>query len=89
MSFFGSALFAKASNTLLVILMISTLSIPFSTFFLKPFADPDNHVLYTGLSWHTFKQNMWPSFVPDDSGKMENWASLFGILFPATAGIFA
>jgi solute carrier family 12 (potassium/chloride transporters), member 9 len=89
MSFFGSGLFAKASNGLLLVLMISTLSIPASSIFMKPFTNPDEHVLFTGLNWNTFKSNLWPSFSPDPSGKTEDWASLFGILFPATAGIFA
>ncbi|RPA77250.1 hypothetical protein BJ508DRAFT_172299 [Ascobolus immersus RN42] len=89
MSFFGSGLFAKASNGLLLVLMISTLSIPASAIFMKPFTNPAEHVLFTGLSWRTFSNNLWPSFSPDPDGKTEDWASLFGILFPATAGIFA
>lgn len=89
----GSGLFARASNGLLAVLFIATLSIPISTFFLQPFSDTTLHIEYTGLSIHTFKENLMPHFTKGAAGSqirgLETWKDLFGILFPATGGIFA
>lgn len=88
----GSSIFAKASNLLLVILLAATYSIPISTLFMKPMYG-DHGLSYTGLSWDTFKENLLPHFTGGAAGseshKKENFQSLFGILFPATGGIFA
>jgi potassium/chloride transporter 9 len=89
----GSGLFARASNGLLVILLISTLSIPLSAVVVKPFVSKRLRIKYTGLSWQTFKENALPNFTRGADGSQlkgkENWQDLFGILFPATGGIFA
>jgi potassium/chloride transporter 9 len=89
----GSGLFARASNGLLVILLISTFSIPISAVLVKPFVSKRLGIEYTGLSWETFKSNALPHFTKGADGSQlkgrENWRDLFGILFPATGGIFA
>ncbi|GMG28935.1 unnamed protein product [Ambrosiozyma monospora] len=74
-------------------LIISTLSIPVSVLFRKPFEDLDMGTYYTGLSWTTFKENLYPNFTKGAAGSqlngVENFNDLFGIFFPATAGILA
>ena len=89
----GSAVFARASNGLLVILLVATFSIPASALVLKPFEDRKLGVQFTGMSMATFKANLWPRFTKGAAGSQlkgkENFQSLFGILFPATSGIFA
>ncbi|KAK6334114.1 hypothetical protein TWF696_002617 [Orbilia brochopaga] len=88
----GSGIFAKASNLLLVILLVATYSIPFSTLFVKPIY-ADDKLLYSGLSWKTFTENLYPQFMKGAAGSesphRENFQTVFGILFPATSGIFA
>ena len=91
-SFAGSAMFARASNSLLVILLFSTLSIPFSSLVLRPFKESNLGIHYTGYSFHTLRENLLPRFTDHPAGsqfKRETFQSLFGILFPATGGIFA
>jgi potassium/chloride transporter 9 len=89
----GSAMFSKASNVLLAVLLLATFSIPFSTLLVGPFIDETSNTVYTGLSMKTLKDNMMPHFTAGAAGghggRKENWQDLFGILFPATAGIFA
>ena len=89
----GSAIFAKASNGLLALLLISTFSIPFSTFILRPFTEPESGIEFTGYSVKTFLGNLLPAFTKHAAGSQllgkENLQDLFGILFPATGGIFA
>src|ERR1700712_4631303 len=84
----GSSLFAKASNALLVILLIATFSIPFSALVVKPFASPKLGIEYTGLSLATFRSNLFPKLTKGADGSQldgrETWQDLFGILFPAT-----
>lgn len=89
----GSAIFARASNGLLAILMIATLSIPFSALFQQPFESRALGVEFTGLSLDTFKGNLMPRLTRGAAGSQlpgrETFQDLFGILFPATGGIFA
>ena len=89
----GSSIFARASNGLLVILLIATLSIPFSAFVVSPFESAKLGIEYTGLSWDTFVGNMKPKLTKGAAGSQlhgkETFQDLFGILFPATGGIFA
>lgn len=89
----GSSMFARASNGLLVILFIATLSIPFSALVVSPFEDRKLGIEYTGLSLKTFLGNLKPQLTKGASGGdspgKENFQDLFGILFPATGGIFA
>lgn len=89
----GSGLFARCSNGLLVILLIATVSIPFSAGVGSPFQDEDEKIIFTGLSFDTFRNNTMPRFTEGADGSQlkgpENFQDLFGILFPATGGIFA
>lgn len=94
----GSLLVSKTALLLFIILTISTLSIPLSTIFVKsfyPLPPPYSDILYTGLSWKTFFENLYPNFTSGAAGSVlppgekENFTDLFGIFFPATAGIFA
>lgn len=94
----GSKLVSKTGFLLFIILTISTLSVPFSTLFVKPFhplQPPLDDLVYTGLSWSTFKGNLLPHFTSGAAGSVqppgepETFKNLFGIFFPATAGIFA
>ncbi|KAF2750014.1 hypothetical protein M011DRAFT_517857 [Sporormia fimetaria CBS 119925] len=89
----GSGIFARCSNGLLVILLIATFSIPLSALVMKPFESRDQGIMYTGLSLDTLRQNLLPRFTKGAAGSQlkgkENFQDLFGILFPATGGIFA
>ncbi|GMF02508.1 unnamed protein product [Ambrosiozyma monospora] len=89
----GSSTVSKAGTYLCIMLIISTLSIPVSVLFRKPFEDLDLGTFYTGLSWTTFKENLYPNFTKGAAGSqlngVENFNDLFGIFFPATAGILA
>ncbi|KAF2281043.1 uncharacterized protein EI97DRAFT_18802 [Westerdykella ornata] len=89
----GSGIFARCSNGLLVILLLATFSIPFSAFVVSPFENRTQGIRYTGLSWDTFRGNLMPRFTRGAAGSQingkENFQDLFGILFPATGGIFA
>jgi potassium/chloride transporter 9 len=89
----GSSLFARASNGLLVIVLVATFSIPLSTLFMKSWESRKLGIEYTGLSLDTFRGNLMPQFTRGADGSQlkgrETWRDLFGILFPATGGIFA
>lgn len=89
----GSSIFARASHGLLIILLISTLSIPFSALVVPPFENKELGIEYTGLSLQTFVRNLKPQLTRGAAGSLlhgkENFQDLFGILFPATGGIFA
>jgi len=89
----GSGLFARCSSGLLVILLVATFSIPISTLFVSPFETPSLGITYTGLSFQTFMENLKPHFTKGAAGGQmrgrETYQDLFGILFPATGGIFA
>ncbi|KAF8464593.1 amino acid permease-domain-containing protein [Kalaharituber pfeilii] len=89
----GSSIFAKASNLLLIILLLATLAIPFSAVVVDPFYDSRLDISFTGLSVKTFKENLLPRFNKEAAGSQnpegENFQDLFGILFPACSGIFA
>ncbi|KAK4862394.1 hypothetical protein LT330_002527 [Penicillium expansum] len=89
----GSSIFARASNGLLVILLVATFSIPLSAVFMKPFPIPRQGVEFTGLRLKTLMGNLKPNLTKGAAGSQikgrENFQDLFGILFPATGGIFA
>jgi solute carrier family 12 (potassium/chloride transporters), member 9 len=89
----GSAIFARCSNGLLLILLVATFSIPVSTLLVRPFYSPRLGLEYTGLSTKTLLNNLMPKFTKGAAGSQlhgkENYQDLFGILFPATGGIFA
>ena len=89
----GSGIFARCSNGLLVTILIATFSIPFSALVLGPSNDRGLDIEYTGLSAKTFRGNLLPKFTAGADGSQlsgkENFQDLFGVLFPATGGIFA
>ncbi|KAJ5747936.1 uncharacterized protein N7511_009632 [Penicillium nucicola] len=89
----GSSIFARASNGLLIILLVATFSIPLSALFMKPFSSPHLGVEFTGLRLKTLMGNLKPHLTKGAAGSQlkgrENFQDLFGILFPATGGIFA
>ena len=89
----GSAIFARASLGLLVILLVAITSIPFSALVLPPFESRKTGIEYTGFSITTFTGNFMPQFTEGAAGSKltgpENFQDIFGILFPATSGIFA
>lgn len=88
----GSKLVSKTALWLFIILLISTLSIPLSTFFSKSLY-AHNAVYSTGISWYTWRDNFLPRFTKGAAGSVqdspETFRDLFGIFFPATSGIFA
>ncbi|KAL4944882.1 hypothetical protein BDV06DRAFT_186027 [Aspergillus oleicola] len=89
----GSSLFARASNGLLVILLVATISIPVSVLAMQPFRSPKLGIQFTGISLKTFMGNLKPHLTKGAAGSQlkgrETFQDLFGILFPATGGIFA
>lgn len=89
----GSSIFARASNGLLAILLVATFSIPFSAIVMQPFRDPRLGVEFTGFKLRTFLENLKPRLTKGAAGSQiqgrETFQDLFGILFPATGGIFA
>ncbi|GEQ68609.1 hypothetical protein JCM33374_g2277 [Metschnikowia sp. JCM 33374] len=94
----GSSLVSKTAFWLFVLLTLSTLSIPASALFMPagfPIPPPLEHLKYTGLSWATTVENLWPHFTSGAVGSVqppgvpETFRNMFGIFFPATAGIFA
>lgn len=89
----GSSLFSRASNGLLVVLLTATLSIPLSALVMQPFQAPSLGVHFTGINLRTLMENLKPRLTKGAAGsqlsKRENFQDLFGILFPATGGIFA
>ncbi|KAK8034973.1 Amino acid permease [Apiospora rasikravindrae] len=87
--FAGSAAFSRASNGLLVILTIAILSIPISAIARSPFKDDRLDVEFTGLSSQTLLSNLHPNSPTMHHTSLDRFRELFGILFPATSGIFA
>ncbi|OQU99509.1 hypothetical protein CLAIMM_05136 [Cladophialophora immunda] len=89
----GSAIFARASNGLLFILLLATFSVPFSAIIRTPFETQKQFLQFTGLRLDTLKENLLPHFTKGAAGSelkgKENYQDLFGILFPATGGILA
>ncbi|KAF2876410.1 cation chloride cotransporter-like protein [Massariosphaeria phaeospora] len=89
----GSSLFARCSNGLLILLLVATFSIPFSALVVSPFENRKEDILYTGLNLTTFRENLMPQFTRGAAGSAhkhrENFQDMFGVLFPATGGIFA
>lgn len=89
----GSSIFARASNGLLLVLLLATFSVPFSAMIRAPFETKKQFLQFTGPSFETLKQNLLPHFTRGAAGsqlrRRENYQDLFGILFPATGGILA
>jgi potassium/chloride transporter 9 len=89
----GSGLFARASNGLLIILLVAIVSIPLSAALRDSFVDMKEHIVFTGFRMETLRNNLLPHFTKGAAGSAikghENFQDLFGILFPATGGILA
>ncbi|CAO2648846.1 Nn.00g097950.m01.CDS01 [Neocucurbitaria sp. VM-36] len=89
----GSGLFARCSNGLLIVLLVAIISIPLSAAIKDPFVNNEEHIIFTGFSLDTFRQNLLPNFTKGAAGSAgkhkESFQDLFGILFPATGGILA
>lgn len=89
----GSGLFARASNGLLIALLVAIASIPLSAAIRKPFVHVKETIIFTGFSLDTFRNNLLPHFTKGAAGSAikghESFQDLFGILFPATGGILA
>ncbi|KAJ9602409.1 hypothetical protein H2200_012951 [Cladophialophora chaetospira] len=89
----GSSIFARASNGLLLILLLATFSVPLSSIVRGPFETKKQFLQFTGFRLDTLKQNLLPHFTRGAAGSQlkgkENYQDLFGILFPATGGILA
>ncbi|KAI8600122.1 amino acid permease-domain-containing protein [Dissophora ornata] len=87
----GSKLFARSSLVLAVILLLSTLSIFVSFAVMPPFTHPERNIDYTGFSWETLQDNMWPRFTATNGpeGSKQSFQTVFGVLFPACIGILA
>jgi solute carrier family 12 (potassium/chloride transporters), member 9 len=85
----GSGLFAKASNGLLWILSISIISIPISALLKSPFRNDELGIEFTGFSLSTLTNNFLPHASGAHFSGFDTFRDLFGILFPATSGIFA
>ena len=96
-SLVGSKAFSRASGLLFVILIVSSFSIPLSSFLVSPFSDSNRsggQIKYTGISLKSLQDNLWPRFTSGAAGssnplRTETIASVFGVFFPATAGVFA
>ncbi|KAH3670995.1 hypothetical protein OGAPHI_000706 [Ogataea philodendri] len=92
-SLIGSQTVSKAGSLLCFLLIISTLSVPLSSLVVAPFYSDENDAYYSGISWSTFHENLLPNFTKGAAGSqldsVENFRNIFGIFFPATAGIFA
>ncbi|EDO17553.1 hypothetical protein Kpol_534p33 [Vanderwaltozyma polyspora DSM 70294] len=86
----GSQTVSRAGNFLFFVLVLSIASIPVSLFFKQPF---NTNIQYTGPSWKTLKGNLFPHLTQGAAGSLlkgkETFNDLFGVFFPATAGIFA
>ncbi|PWN40963.1 hypothetical protein IE81DRAFT_325052 [Ceraceosorus guamensis] len=90
----GSALFARATLALAIVLGVSILSIPVSSFAVAPFSDPERGAYYTGWSLATLQGNLLPRFTTGAAGsstgsEKESWQTVFGVLFPAVTGLLA
>ncbi|POR39200.1 Vacuolar cation-chloride cotransporter 1 [Tolypocladium paradoxum] len=85
----GSATFSKASNALLAVLTLAVVSIPVSAIFKAPFHDETTGIEFTGASLNTLATNFLPRADNSAYNGLATFRDLFGILFPATSGIFA
>ncbi|WFD24344.1 hypothetical protein MEQU1_003043 [Malassezia equina] len=91
---FGSSLFTRATLILAFVMSLSVVSIPLSSFLVRPFEDVQHDIYYTGWSLTTLSENLWPRFTSGAAGSStapnkESWFSVFGVLFPAVCGILA
>ncbi|EJS44685.1 YBR235W [Saccharomyces arboricola H-6] len=90
-AFVGSQTVSRAGNILFLVLAASIFSIPLSALIRSPFVE--GGISYTGPTWQTFYDNLFPHLTKGAAGSLlkgkETFNDLFGVFFPATAGIFA
>ncbi|CAD6600594.1 CEI_1a_G0004080.mRNA.1.CDS.1 [Saccharomyces cerevisiae] len=90
-AFVGSQTVSRAGNILFLVLAASIFSIPLSALIRSPFTE--GGISYIGPSWQTFHDNLLPHLTKGAAGSLlkgkETFNDLFGVFFPATAGIFA
>ncbi|KAF9356954.1 hypothetical protein BGX26_004495 [Mortierella sp. AD094] len=65
--------------------------LPESWAIMPPFTHPERNIEYTGFSWETLQENMWPKFTTTGGpeGTRQSFQTVFGVLFPACIGILA
>ncbi|KAH6611331.1 amino acid permease [Trichoderma cornu-damae] len=85
----GSSTLAKASHAVLIALAVAVVSIPISAVFKTPFEDAMTGVKFTGISVDTLIGNFAPRASDGSYEGIRAFRGLFGVLFPATSGIFA
>lgn len=90
----GSALFARATLFLAVVLGVAIIIIPVSSFTVAPFINEERGAYYTGWALATLRENLMPRFTSGAAGSStgalpETWQSVFGVLFPAVTGMLA
>ncbi|EPY52927.1 arginine transporter Can1 [Schizosaccharomyces cryophilus OY26] len=86
----GSATFARASNALFFIIILSTISIPISAILVRPFKNPSLDLFFTGVKLSTLTDNLFSSYTKDlNTNIQESFKSTFGVFFPASAGLLA
>lgn len=87
----GANVVSKTALWLFVLLVVSTISIPISTFWNKTVYFEGAYDV--GISWTIFRRNFLPHFTQGAAGSVldtpETFRNLFGIFFPATSGIYA
>lgn len=91
-SLIGSSAVSNAGKYLCIMLIISIISIPISAILVKPFMT-EYGIEYIGFSFDILKDNLLPRFTKGAAGSeidnIETFNDMFGIFFPATAGILA
>ncbi|VEU22560.1 DEKNAAC103487 [Brettanomyces naardenensis] len=92
-AFVGAGLVSRCGGVFTIVLLTATLSVPISALFVRAFQVPGLGVDYSGLSLETLVGNLWPHYTAGASGSqipgVETFNDIFGIFFPATAGILA
>ncbi|MCL4130262.1 UNVERIFIED_CONTAM: hypothetical protein GTU68_039919 [Idotea baltica] len=98
--FIGAGMFAKTTVVILVVVLLCTSSVIISYLAIHhvievPIPTNNENFMnttgnYTGLSSHTFRENLYPDFVEDyTTGNMVDFATVFSVLFSGVTGIMA
>ena len=70
-SLVGSKAFSRASGVLFIVLIVSSFSIPLSSFLVRRFSNSNRsggNIEYTGISLKSLKDNLWPRFTSGAAG---------------------
>ncbi|KAH9821695.1 amino acid permease-domain-containing protein [Melampsora americana] len=92
-----TTVFTSMARSMATILLLTLISILFSFLQKTPFQDPIEHFTYTGFSFQTFQENLYPSHLtkltnpPSSfiSPRFSDYQTVFGVLFPSVSGILA